>query len=875
MIRNSKLLVSMACLMALASACKKDYFDQEGYDARVRASFPVRNIDPTHTWATFGTCTARVSVGGSAGEQYKVSVYQQDPLCTSPVVMLGSTSVMGGQRTELTFCYELASPVAYVAIFDSKGHRVVQAVEVQDGKTIDVDFFQASRATRANVSDSAYSSYVKARMNFDDILNPAGADVIDLSLVNDYLVLNNETLGSLFDNKSYDGESLHIRVASGTTIHLNHTINGDQGTLNRCVLYIDGTVHLQGGTLRGVTIVIANGGKFFIDGQPNFTSHTRFIVMEGGELHGEMEGEDLYVTFNQADCKGLYNFGTVWFQGEMEFLDGQDGTELYNEGTMYVKNIECNFITNYASLTTDKIERNWALYNQGTLTINGTIESKKITNFGSFTALTSLKNIYEMEIINGCQMHFTSGVTGGNDAGPFGTNKLLMLKNSRLTVDGELRITSQDNGYLQLHDQSLVECQGLRTENGTIVGGPTGEGEVAVVKIDGDIYTNNIGDFKSEGNVYFDWTKAADYVYLNNSQSSAEQLAEFKAQLRNFCSEESSEITIEAGDCTGRGYGTSDDDVDLPQTTGQAYRFCFEDNFPVPGDYDFNDCVLTVTPSVDGSTATVAISLDAVGATKQIAACMRLRGIADADIVSATCTANLDAGIDGQYTDGVLMVPAAITYQKTSGGAIFIKQDNKGIDAQGATITDAVVKLFNDAHWTMSQSVDALLTRRFFNTVPTDNNFYQPVGATYTFQLASEALAQQVNMSNIDIFIIEKHNGRWWEVHTFPFKFDQVVGGPLDGSALSYVGDGTKLDVYKESATANFPWAISVPSPSTKPFRYPIEYQAISSEIPTDGSFTEENAPAYIYFADWAKDKNSTADAVRLWYRNPTNGKVY
>ena len=47
-----------------------------------------------------------------------------------------------------------------------------------------------------------------------------------------------------------------------------------------------------------------------------------------------------------------------------------------------------------------------------------------------------------------------------------------------------------------------------------------------------------------------------------------------------------------------------------------SFRYCFEDNFPEAGDYDFNDCVFTVTPQLDAQDAkkvTVTVSLDAVG----------------------------------------------------------------------------------------------------------------------------------------------------------------------------------------------------------------------------------------------------------------------
>ena len=62
--------------------------------------------------------------------------------------------------------------------------------------------------------------------------------------------------------------------------------------------------------------------------------------------------------------------------------------------------------------------------------------------------------------------------------------------------------------------------------------------------------------------------------------------------------------------------------------------YCYEDNFPVPGDYDFNDVVLGLKmekkPRRNGAsrdTLVLKVEVKAVGATEPIGAALRLKNI--------------------------------------------------------------------------------------------------------------------------------------------------------------------------------------------------------------------------------------------------------
>jgi len=445
--------------------------------------------------------------------------------------------------------------------------------------------------------------------------------------------------------------------------------------------------------------------------------------------------------------------------------------------------------------------------------------------------------------------------------------ELVMLPSSRLTIDGDMYV--QDNG-VTMYNQSLIDCADLRAGNNQIkLTGPTGENEKAIVMISGDIYLMKAKEFVlNEGHkVYFDWSKIAssDAVHFSSPENDFEtERNNMLTLMSNFCTETTApaNLQIPKADCTGDGYNGNPTDIPSLDEVVPGFRFCYEDNFPVPGDYDFNDCVITAFPKRTGNTVKLTMSLDAVGATKQIAAGLRIKGLTESYIESASCDVDLDAGSGSSN-----IYPLFVDVTTPFGENVFVLS-NKGKNRDNSDISDVVVRLFNDAHYAIS---NGSFDRSFYNTVsPSSNADVAKVNCdsrvmTFTFVLKDEEKAQLFdNSANYDVFIVENHNGKTYEVHTYPFKFDQVLG--------AYYGNGSKLSAYIGSSTENYPWAVCVPHSSTEPFYYPIEWNSISgSKIhANDDNFGSGDA-AYKFFKQWALNKDNQAD----WYKTPTEGLVF
>jgi hypothetical protein len=175
--------------------------------------------------------------------------------------------------------------------------------------------------------------------------------------------------------------------------------------------------------------------------------------------------------------------------------------------------------------------------------------------------------------------------------------------------------------------------------------------------------------------------------------------------------------------------------------------------------------------------------------------------------------------------------------------------------------TDVVLNFFSYAHWAMNPEYDtngSVLTY-FYNTVERGNPYHAymndvtPKTVTYNFELATEEAAAKFCESCLDVFIIEGYNGGYWEVHTFPWKTEEVLNDYASGNKSMY--------------SDNMPWAICVPG---NDFKYPIEWNPIATHplMPEKTGAYEEPGHS---FREWAQDHTKATD----WYKHPDSKLVY
>ena len=276
----------------------------------------------------------------------------------------------------------------------------------------------------------------------------------------------------------------------------------------------------------------------------------------------------------------------------------------------------------------------------------------------------------------------------------------------------------------------------------------------------------------------------------------------------------------------------------------QTYTFCFEENFPEPGDYDFNDVVMGVgvDKSVENGTRYISISVKvrAVGSGSRLAAAMRLANISAKDVVGTSYErSGSKYYFFTQYGDQDML-------PKFGDSNEFLTMRNS---------TDLVIPVFNDAHYFISGGATqaALPARNFYNTVTDKEDLsgvaVSPKTQTFKFAVNDATLFNNFSVKDIDLFILEEYNAGVFEVHTMPYKTAEVIN---EWAAIK--SDGSS------PYGGNYPWALLIPGD----FQYPIEGLTIGK---AKGNVI---GGAYLRFYSWAQDHYSNRD----WYNTPQDSKM-
>ena len=294
---------------------------------------------------------------------------------------------------------------------------------------------------------------------------------------------------------------------------------------------------------------------------------------------------------------------------------------------------------------------------------------------------------------------------------------------------------------------------------------------------------------------------------------------------------------------------TSDEDIVSDASSSmdiaQTYTFCFEENFPEPGDYDFNDVVMgvTINKSVENGTnyVSIGVKLRAVGSGSRLAAAMRLVDISAANVEGNTYErSGAKYYFFPQYGDQDML-------PKFGDKNEFLTMRNS---------SDLVIPVFNDAHYLISDGIvmAALPARNYYNTITDEEDMrahydLTPKSQTFKFAINDPVMFNNFSVSDIDLFILEEYNGGTFEVHTLPYKTAEVI---KEWAAIN--PDGTS------PYGSNYPWALLIPGE----FKYPVEGLTIGK---AKGNII---GGAYLGFSSWAQNRYSNRD----WYNKPQDTKV-
>ena len=265
----------------------------------------------------------------------------------------------------------------------------------------------------------------------------------------------------------------------------------------------------------------------------------------------------------------------------------------------------------------------------------------------------------------------------------------------------------------------------------------------------------------------------------------------------------------------------------LQEPTAQTFTYLYEEGFPIPGDFDFNDLVLRISKQTGEYSYQVdlKVTVEAVGAIKSYAAAILLAGVNYDDI------SNVEI-LDGEAMDkGYPLMRLNITNEQT-----LLKSRNG----------EAVINLFESGHYVLNHELNSVgsVQTLFYNTesTPTEKTSQSvaPVTRTYRIHFKNRN-SRMLTFDQIDPFLVQEYNGGLWEIHTYRYKFEETLRSIYGG----------KADFYDNHIS----WAIVVPKSD---FRWSIE----NIPLGTYNSSTGETFGPYTSFAEWMKDHTQNND----WY---------
>jgi len=280
------------------------------------------------------------------------------------------------------------------------------------------------------------------------------------------------------------------------------------------------------------------------------------------------------------------------------------------------------------------------------------------------------------------------------------------------------------------------------------------------------------------------------------------------------------------------------------------YTYCYEEDFPGAGDYDYNDLVMRIGLERTGQKQVdIHVTLLAVGASGQIAAAIRLVGYRYQDIASVVAKDDKTLNVN---------VP------KMSYGLIYnddiLLEGKNGNGKKG--YGEAVINVCADAHWAMDNTVETInddFKRKKYNVMhsfedPFDQTYSKDVDFTVTFK--SEDGLNNFTQEMIDPFIMTYYLANKVETHLDEFKTSQIL----------HEYDATVFKEFKK-----LPWVLRIP---TSYFHYPLEGNKIGfrkhakdGTVSMDGAYRIEGHS----FGEWAENRKNSLD----WYLYPIENEVW
>lgn len=853
--RNNLLAFLLLTTFFMVSCVDNEYYGSGDKDSDYQAEMPFDDltIPGNFSWKTISTATVTVNVNDEFNGQYNylVEVFDENPFYNPNASLLAK----GLAKKSQSFTTKVVFPNTVTSLFIRQtapnGLVSVRAAGI-DEETIICDFSQASvksLRTLTRASELGAVNFTPPAENDEGVYptrEPDGATVITTSswykggTAAEYMnyIINSQSAGTLPNTGQYAAFYVTEDVTvSGIYNNANRkvfilpgkklTITGGLGasTANWIISVGKGaTLEIAGQLKMEQTNAIYNlgtvsTGTYHSVGSAQFYNKGTYTVTGAGETAMQMDKSSLF-----------YNVGTVDIAAGGWKTTGTGGATIYNSGTGTItvkgainQNTSGNRFINDNEVTCgDFISTGSAkTENNGLMTVLGKTETRSADtwiNNSTWITETMVTVAYKANYLNRCKLIVNDSFELNqarfvNDAGAYIYAKAYKMVNTRMEMGALSFFKVEGTASFMENRPNAAEKEGFYG---------TGE-ERALLKF-GKVVAGNT----SPNIVYYGGSlQVACDDHPEAAMPSGKEPRWSMDGNVEWVSADNPVTTIPKTECN-EGHGNTPVPPVEPEEPGDqedpyVYTYMFEDEWPLYHDYDMNDVVIrireiTKTPNDDKKITKLKFtySLEAVGASRTIAAALMLDGVNASQVQSVT------------YSE---KQPTGFTVQ------------GSGVESGS---TKAVIPFFSNAHTFLGRS-----TGSFINTIRGNSNNVSPVPAvTVEVAFTNPVEASLLDAATFNLFIVTdagenlNTNSRR-EVHLRGYNPTPRANTSLFGAN----NDNSKNGVLYSSKD-NLVWAIVIPSS----FRWPIESKNITL--------------AYENFANWVQ---TNGEESQSWWKTPSD----
>lgn len=790
MVRN--IIINRILLLAVLSgstilySCKDDVFNSEKVKATYQDKFPVKDIDPSMDWKMTRQISAHVAVSEDAGVDYSIRIYDQNPLTEQSTAKLLAE---GNANNETPFNTTMDCPNILTGVFvcciDAHNRATAKYVTI------------TNQQINATFGKPVITRAVTKEIEIPEIetFSPSLSATEVTKLLSQATEITSKTD---FKNGGV------YKISKGNTY--TGTIQKQLNFNTPARIIIEGTWKPEFGIEleNGYILYILNNGSITLGNTSLIMKGaTYFNVYQGGKISGGINSRIEPTNSSQGNYN--YNAGTI---NVGSIINGGSNVSLYNDRTGTIQTNDLNFNT-----------QNAKFINYGVAQIGDSHDNTVFQNANQLT-LTNLKG----QLINrGRAIIEKADANTDIKSNCYLEVKLLMgdltLGNNCAAIIDEY--TTWGGKDIIIGDNSMITINQAMLAGTKFAGSPNHPSLIKIGKITND---PQLGPSSLKNSrLYFEFQNVKD-AWFHESWRKFDQLS-------NISKWNEAPVFIPSGECTGNGNTPKGEGTIVPSDP-ISYTYVFEDNFPMVGDYDFNDVVLDVNIIYHRNNKNnqikqvrLDVTLTALGATKLLGAGLRIVNISKSDIQRITPA--------GDYEFFYKTLTTANNLFKFNTSNYMEDGDNS-----------VVLPLFGNAH----KVFDGVEQGQMVNTSSSGIIRTSP---TYSIniELADQTKVNSIiSKDNLDFFICYpyKNMEKRMEVHLYEFwNKEATAAGTVQKQNLELAGNNT--------------WAVCVPN-----FRYPKERTNISNQA-------NKSDCAYPEFLDWARNRETNTD----WYLHPIEDNVY